>query len=292
MARQQISTQWMKAMIVILSLGLLAGCGDIEIAPMMAKIQQALGQGIAEERARIASGEKSCPVITRFSVAPLVVECGGQVMLEIMATNTTGLPIRYGWEIEEHTFETGPLAVWNGPTTETISDPQKVHTVRGVASDGQCAVTKAAQVTVLCDSSFDAMVHFEFARAELDEAARSTLDKIGAKLQENPQHAAWIGGHTDHIGTEPDNKRLGERRAEAVKKYLQENWNVDPSRVFTRSFGEVEPIAPNSSDVGRSQNRRAEIFRVILSSGDDGDSLPSDNGKSLIMPMPMPMPQK
>jgi len=245
----------------------LAGCGE---TPMM--IQRALGRDIAEARAK--ADEIPCPVITTFSVAPATAKCGGQVGLEIAATSPTGLPIRYVWEIEGQTFESGQKAVWNTPTTQTIGDPEKVYTVRGVASDGQCAVTRAVEVTVLCATAFDAMVHFEFAKAELDSTAKIALDEIGAKLQQNPNHAVLIEGHTDYVGTEPANEKLGERRAAAVKQYLQQQWNIDPSRVLTRSFGEVQPIAPNDSSAGRSKNRRAEVFRVMFSTVDKPAVMP------------------
>ncbi len=268
MARQrQKYTRWMTTTLLMLSLALLAGCGE---TPMM--IQQALGRDIAERRA--TAGEKPCPVLTTFSVTPATAKCGGHVSLDIAATTIIGLPITYAWEIEGQTFETGQQAVWNTPTAQTIGDPEKVYTVRGVASDGQCSVTQAVEVTVLCVSAFDAMVHFEFGRAVLDTTAKIVLDEIGEKLRQNPNHAVLIEGHTDYVGNEPANERLGERRADAVKRYLQTNWNIDPSRVLTRSFGEDQPIAPNDSTTGRSKNRRAEIFRVMFSSGDKAPVMP------------------
>ncbi len=267
MARQQKYTQWMTTILMMLSLAFLAGCGE---TPMM--IQRALGRDIADERAR--PEEKPCPVITTFSVTPATAKCGGQVMLEIAAASISGLPISYAWEVEGQTFETGQQALWNTPTAQTIGDPEKVYTVRGVASDGQCSVTQAVEVTVLCVSAFDAMVHFEFGRAELDTTAKIALDEIGEKLQQNPNHAVLIEGHTDYVGTEPANDRLGERRAATVKQYLQKNWGIDPSRILTRSFGEEQPIAPNDSATGRSKNRRAEIFRVMFSTGDKAPTMP------------------
>jgi outer membrane protein OmpA-like peptidoglycan-associated protein len=268
MARQQQRyIQLLGVAAWIVCVVLLAGCGE---SSMM--LQRALGRDIAEVREK--PEEKPCPVITTFTVAPATAKCGGQVALEIAATTLSGLPIHYAWEIEGQTFETGQKAVWNTPTTQTIGDPEKVYTVRGVASDGQCAVTQALEVTVLCVSAFDAMVHFEFGRAELDTTAQIALDEIGEKLQQNPNHAVLIEGHTDYVGTEPANERLGERRAAAVKEYLQKNWGIDPSRVLTRSFGEVQPLASNESSTGRSKNRRAEIYRVMFSTVDRPPVMP------------------
>lgn len=261
MARQHDTwTHWLTIALPGLALVFLAGCGS----DMRVRVQRALGHDIAEYREN--AEHLPCPEITVFTVAPQTAKCGGQVRLEIAATTVTGLPLSYAWDIEGQTFETGQQAVWNTPTSDTIGDPENVYTVRGIVSDGQCSVTQSVDVTVLCATAFDAMVHFEFGRADLDMTAKIALDDIGEKLRQHPEHAVLIEGHTDYVGTEPANERLGERRASAVKRYLQDAWNIAPSRILTRSFGEGAPIAPNESDTGRSKNRRAEIFRVMFSS--------------------------
>ncbi|MFN2304515.1 MAG: OmpA family protein, partial [Anaerolineales bacterium] len=58
---------------------------------------------------------------------------------------------------------------------------------------------------------------------------------------------------------------LGERRAAAVKNYLVTTWGITPDRIITRSYGEEQPIAPNETVTGRAKNRRAEVFRLVLS---------------------------
>lgn len=224
-------------------------------------IQRALGRDIAIQR---TEGEDKCPTISTFTVSPLTVRCGDPVTLELRATTLHPEQLRYTWEIEGQTFETGQRVLWKTPTCKTIGEPEKAYTVRGVVSDGTCDVAQIAAVTVRCNCAFDVMVHFEFAKADLDSTAKSQLDKIGAKLQQNPQYALLIEGHTDYIGSNQSNKSLGERRAETVKKYFASTWNIDPSRVITRSFGEEEPIASNETSPGRAKNRRAEVFRVIL----------------------------
>jgi len=65
--------------------------------------------------------------------------------------------------------------------------------------------------------------------------------------------------HTDSNGSDSYNQRLSERRAKSVVDYLLSR-GVTLDRLDTTSVGESEPIAPNSSSLGRSKNRRVEVF--------------------------------
>jgi outer membrane protein OmpA-like peptidoglycan-associated protein len=257
MMRQQRKRQRMMGMLGVL-LVLLVGCSD-----GMTYIQQALGSGIADRRDE--AKRAACPRITVFAVTPEAVKCGGQVALDFAAVSPSNALLTYSWDIEGQTFQTGQRAVWQTPDGSAIGDPEKAFTVRGIVTDGQCSVTQSVDVTVLCLAALDSSVHFEFGRADLDATAKLELDEIADTLLKNPDQAVMIDGHTDYVGTDPANLRLGERRSEAVKKYLMATWKIDPSRIMTRSFGEEQPIAPNEIAGGRAQNRRAEVFRIMLS---------------------------
>jgi len=65
-------------------------------------------------------------------------------------------------------------------------------------------------------------------------------------------------GHTDSVGSNQYNQKLGARRAAAVKAYLVSK-GVDANRVYTESKGETDPIATNKTAEGRSKNRRVEV---------------------------------
>ena len=68
-----------------------------------------------------------------------------------------------------------------------------------------------------------------------------------------------IQGHTDATGTKEVNYRLGEERAEAVRRYLNEH-GVALNRISTISYGADDPVAPNNSRDGRKQNRRVVLI--------------------------------
>ena len=67
-----------------------------------------------------------------------------------------------------------------------------------------------------------------------------------------------VVGHTDSVGTDAYNMKLGDRRANAVKAYLISK-GIEKSRVYSESKGEKQPIADNKTAVGRAKNRRVEI---------------------------------
>jgi len=106
----------------------------------------------------------------------------------------------------------------------------------------------------------EAQGNFQFGKADLPEEARGQLDKLIETLKANPQGAyIEIEGHTDSVGTNEVNQRVGLKRAEAVKIYLYEHHKVPLHRMSVISYGEEKPVAPNDTRDGRAQNRRVVI---------------------------------
>ena len=69
-----------------------------------------------------------------------------------------------------------------------------------------------------------------------------------------------IEGHSDARGSEEYNRSLSKRRANAVKKYLMENYNIDANKLFVMGLGESQPLSgmtPFSSMNRRVQFRKA-----------------------------------
>ena len=65
-------------------------------------------------------------------------------------------------------------------------------------------------------------------------------------------------GHTDSVGTDAYNLRLGMRRAEAVKQYLVSQ-GLEAGRIYSDTKGETQPVATNKTSAGRAENRRVVI---------------------------------
>jgi OOP family OmpA-OmpF porin len=77
-----------------------------------------------------------------------------------------------------------------------------------------------------------------------------------------------VHGHTDGAGVADANMHLSEERAFAVKAWLEQKapLNFPSGRIRVFAHGQTNPVAPNSTEAGRSQNRRVEI--VIGTTGE------------------------
>ena len=99
--------------------------------------------------------------------------------------------------------------------------------------------------------------------ADLPEEVRARIDELVARIKvEHRNVYLEIEGHTDSMGSEPHNLRLGLERAEAVKMYLYDMHKVPLHKMNVLSFGETWPAAPNDTPEGRAQNRRV-VIRVL-----------------------------
>lgn len=104
-------------------------------------------------------------------------------------------------------------------------------------------------------------VHFDFDKSAIRPDSRPVLDEAVDVLKENPNVRISVEGHTDDIGSELYNEKLSVRRAEAVFRYLV-NHGIAPERMEVVGYGESRPVADNSTESGRAQNRRVEL-RVV-----------------------------
>lgn len=104
-------------------------------------------------------------------------------------------------------------------------------------------------------------VTFAFGSANLSPEFRATLDKVGATLVEYEKTYVDVMGHTDSVGSDAFNQTLSEQRAATVASYLTGR-GVQSARLATKGYGESQPKASNTTEEGRSQNRRVEIRLV------------------------------
>ncbi len=101
---------------------------------------------------------------------------------------------------------------------------------------------------------------FTSSKAILPDALKARLDEMvnGAKADTRSVFFE-IEGHTDSRGEEVYNGQLGLERAEAVMRYLHAQHQVPLHKMNVISYGETKPVAPNTTRVGRAQNRRIVV---------------------------------
>jgi len=104
-------------------------------------------------------------------------------------------------------------------------------------------------------------VLFDFDKSAIKGTYSKDIDALAEVMKKYEDLNITIEGHTDNLNRsgKPDyNKKLSQRRADAVKKYLVEKSGIDAKRLTAIGFGAERPIATNDTEEGRQQNRRVE----------------------------------
>lgn len=133
-------------------------------------------------------------------------------------------------------------------TPEAAASGQETKTAMAAAG---------AAATMEHPSSFED-IHFDYDQAFIREDAKPVLAKIADAVKANRPSSLLIEGHCDERGTAEYNLALGERRAEATKKYLI-SLGVGAGSLSTVSFGEEKPVDPGHTEAAWAKNRRAHF---------------------------------
>jgi outer membrane protein OmpA-like peptidoglycan-associated protein len=142
--------------------------------------------------------------------------------------------------------------------------------VAKLSATAKDALKRAEEAGVLAQGKFlfevtmtDNEVQFGFDKYMLSDEAKAVLDAFAAKVKGIEGNAyVEIQGHTDNIGSEGYNLKLGYKRAEQAMRYLNMEQGVPLFRMNVISYGEYKPIADNSNRDGRAQNRRVTLVAM------------------------------
>lgn len=132
----------------------------------------------------------------------------------------------------------------NGPGTQVATAATIGDTIR---RDGRISLD-------------DNQVHFATASATLAGDSQAVLDQVARALNDNRDWKIRIVGHTDASGNSSANDALAAQRAGSVMAYLTSH-GVDANRLRVEAEGQHQPVATNSSDNGRAQNRRVDLIK-------------------------------
>ncbi len=102
-------------------------------------------------------------------------------------------------------------------------------------------------------------IFYDTNKFDLRDESKAELNKLVVFLLKNPNVKFEISGHTDNVGGKQYNQTLSEHRANSVLEYLIAN-KIDASRITSKGYGDSKPIADNTTEEGRAQNRRTEFL--------------------------------
>lgn len=104
-------------------------------------------------------------------------------------------------------------------------------------------------------------VLFDNNKSTIRKDAAQNLQEIAASINKRFKGGNLrVYGFTDSVGSKGYNKQLAEQRAAVVRSWLASNGGIDSSHISINSIGEGRPVATNSTEQGRQQNRRVEII--------------------------------
>ena len=104
-------------------------------------------------------------------------------------------------------------------------------------------------------------IYFDYNKADLKSETQATLEKKAKFLQANSSYSVRIEGNCDERGTNEYNLALGDRRADAAKKFLN-SLGISADRINTISYGEEKPVDTGHDEAAWSKNRRDE-FKLV-----------------------------
>lgn len=135
------------------------------------------------------------------------------------------------------------------------------NTPRGIKVDKDgCPIPMKQRISIAL------YVQFDLDKANVKQEFHDPIEKVANFLKAYPEATGVLEGHTCSLGTDAYNMELSKRRAENVKAYLVNKFNIKPARLTTKGYGESRPVASNETEESRKKNRRvvADIVTFTL----------------------------
>jgi len=122
----------------------------------------------------------------------------------------------------------------------------------------------SSELAKALDANGSVAIHgilFDTGKATIKPDSEKVLQTIGDVLKSNAALKLEIQGHTDDVGAKAANQTLSQQRAESVRQYLITKFGIAAARLTSAGFGDTKPVAPNTTEDGRAQNRRVELVK-------------------------------
>lgn len=162
-----------------------------------------------------------------------------------------------GESMEEDAYDSDVQAIGQDQDSTVYGGDDGDGVSTGVLSDEERqAAREQAEQQALRDVT---VFYFDFDTSEIKQEARDVLVAHARYLADNPRQQVRLEGHADERGTKEYNLALGERRANAIERFLIVN-GASRGQLETVSYGEEKPAVRGSNESALAQNRRVELI--------------------------------
>lgn len=157
----------------------------------------------------------------------------------------------------------GGRMVWLQVEVHNGGETYTMHVIEEEAMTQQIEMNADAMAAELAKTGKVTLrsIQFDTGKATLKAESSAVLDQVVALLKQDAALKLEVQGHTDNVGAAAANLKLSQDRAAAVKDYLVTTGGIAAARLTTAGFGDTKPVAPNTTDDGRAQNRRVELVK-------------------------------
>jgi outer membrane protein OmpA-like peptidoglycan-associated protein len=142
--------------------------------------------------------------------------------------------------------------------TEKFVDTLRNRPTRSLSTDEREKIASIADTR----RSLDMTINFEFNSANIAQSAIRDVDELGKALSDPAFKGTTfaLGGHSDAVGSDEYNMDLSGRRAEAVKRYLMDKYNLPADHLITAAYGKSK--LKNPANPKAPENRRVQIVNM------------------------------
>lgn len=205
--------------------------------------------------------EPDSPTVT-LRAQPSVIDQGQSATLSWNSTNATDL-----------TLNPGPGSVGPEGSQSVSPETSTTYTLSATGPGGTEEATARVTVNIpppppppaptrpTAAEAFGTSVsdaYFDFDRADIRSDASEALTRTAEFLREYPEARVLVEGHCDERGSTEYNIQLGDRRAQAVRDFLQ-SLGIAPGRLQVVSYGEERPFCNDATEGCWQQNRRGHF---------------------------------
>jgi outer membrane protein OmpA-like peptidoglycan-associated protein len=156
-----------------------------------------------------------------------------------------------------------PTATTRSLTTQPPEQAKFVDSLKKKPADSLAPDERQRLATLAKDMpTFDVRINFEFNSDSIGPGAAQAITEVGKALTSSQLagNTFVIAGHTDGKGSDAYNQRLSERRAQAVKSYLVEKYNIPPETLLAVGYGKT--MLKNANNPFAPENRRVQIVNM------------------------------